>query len=130
MVAVVEHAARANQQMRRDTLLGAFWWGVLVLAFAGAIIVSFVVSPEDIASGAVTLAPPCPMRLLFQQDCPTCGMTRAFAALGHGRFSEALHYNRAAPIVFLGCFAAMLLGMNGVYRSIGAFRRALPGRFS
>jgi Protein of unknown function (DUF2752) len=116
--------------MRRDTLHGAFWWGVLALAFATVLIVSFVVSPEDITSGAVTLAPPCPMRLLLQRDCPTCGMTRAFAALGHGHLSEALYYNRAAPIVFLGCFAAMLLGMNGLYRSICAYRRALPRRLT
>lgn len=124
----MERLDPAFRRMQRDTLHGAFWWGVLAAAFATVLALSFVISPNDIASGAVSFTPPCPMKMLLQRDCPTCGMTRAFAALGHGHWHEALAYNRAAPLVFLGCFAAMLFGVVGLYRSICAYRRALPRR--
>jgi hypothetical protein len=43
--------------------------------------------------------PQCPVFRYLHVYCPGCGATRALAALLHGRFSNALHYN--AFVVFL-----------------------------
>lgn len=43
--------------------------------------------------------PQCPVFRYLHVYCPGCGATRAFAALLHGRFTDALHYN--ALVVFL-----------------------------
>jgi Protein of unknown function (DUF2752) len=124
----VEREGDVHVRIKRNTLWGALAWGTLIVAFGGVIVVSFVVSPEDIASGAVWLSPECPMRLLLHRECPTCGMTRAFAAIGHGQWNEALGYNRAAPIVFFAFVAAIIFGLLGLYRSIDAYRHASTRR--
>jgi len=59
-----------------------------------------LVTPEDIESGRVVLTPPCPYKQMTGRDCPSCGLTRAFAAIGHGRFDDAIHYHRGSPFVF------------------------------
>jgi hypothetical protein len=43
--------------------------------------------------------PQCPVFRYLHLYCPGCGATRALAALLHGRWIEALHYN--AFVVFL-----------------------------
>jgi hypothetical protein len=74
---------------------------VAVLApLALVLAISFVVTPEDVESGRVVLSPTCTYRRIFGRDCPTCGMTRAFAAMSHGRVGDAFRYNRAAPFVY------------------------------
>lgn len=117
-----------RQQLRRDALHSVFWWAVLVLAFSGVVATALFVSPDDLDSGRIALSPPCPTQLLWHRPCPTCGMTRGFAALGHGRWQDALGYNRGAPVAFAGCVAAMLFGAAGLVRSIHAYRRVSPRR--
>ncbi len=72
-------------------LLGA--GGALVVA------VALLVSPDDLDTGRVALSPPCPIKASSGRDCPSCGLTRGVAALGHGQWSRALAYNRASPLV-------------------------------
>lgn len=42
----------------------------------------------------------CLSRVLFDQECPGCGMTRACMRLAHGHWSEAAGFNRLAYAVF------------------------------
>lgn len=42
----------------------------------------------------------CPSRLLMKIPCPSCGMTRAFAALTHFDLAYALRANPASPLIF------------------------------
>jgi hypothetical protein len=65
--------------------------------FQASLIVSAVVSagallyrfpPEQ-----YSFYPQCPVFRWTHWRCPGCGTTRALAALLHGRFAEALHYN-------------------------------------
>lgn len=46
----------------------------------------------------------CPIHELFHLQCPGCGATRAVAALLHGHFTEAMHFN--ALVTLLLPFAA------------------------
>lgn len=60
----------------------------------------------------------CPFRAVLGLPCPSCGMTHAFVALGHGDLAAAWHYNAlSAPL-----FAFGLLWLMG--RLTGA--RTLP----
>jgi hypothetical protein len=65
-----------------------------------ALVVSFFVTPEDIEAGRVVLSPTCHFKATFGRECPTCGLTRAFCALSHGRLGDAQRYNRAAPALY------------------------------
>ncbi len=61
----------------------------IVLSLALAILVA--VPPEVLSRGPDI----CLWKHLFRLSaCPACGSTRALAALFHGRFSQALAYNR------------------------------------
>lgn len=95
--------------------------GVLVMMpLASALSISFAVTPEEIESGAVVVAPECHIKRVFGRPCPTCGLTRAFAALSHGRVDEAARYNRAALLVYalywLGALGAGAVALRSTIR--------------
>jgi hypothetical protein len=62
--------------------------------------------------------PRCPIYALTGWQCPGCGMTRALAALLHGRMVDALHWNPLAPF---------LVAALAVW-ALAAYRRALTGK--
>jgi hypothetical protein len=67
----------------------AFIWLVLMLVLmVGAVVVYTLFDPTRYA-----WMPQCPFRVLTGWSCPACGLQRAFHALLHGRFAEALAYN-------------------------------------
>lgn len=90
--------------------------------------ISFLVTPEDIESGRIVLSPPCAFRRVFGRPCPTCGLTRGFAALSHGRLALATQYNPLTVPVYgafwLGSIAALVLGARSAL-SLRAMR-SLP----
>jgi hypothetical protein len=103
------------EQMDRQELLAT------PLAF------SFAVSPADIESGRVQLTPKCPHLTHHGARCITCGMTRAFAAIGHGRLQTALRYNRGAlPLygAFIILTVASGLGLTAVCGRLAPRRSA------
>lgn len=108
--------------LARDAKLRLLAFGILGVALAGALALSFVVTPEDIESGRVVLAPSCPSKRFLGIECLSCGMTRAFCALGHGRWSEALDYNRASPLVFAAFGIGAVLALRAGARALGDWR--------
>lgn len=42
-------------------------------------------------------------------DCPGCGMTRAFHALSHGDFCEAVELNLLSPVLFFTFLLVLIL---------------------
>lgn len=101
--------------LRRHHRQNALTWGVLSTVLAFMLIVSFVVSPEDIDSGKVWLTPTCPSKRFFNVECPTCGMTRAFSALSRGHFRDAMAYNRGSPLFYLLTWVGVVWGaFNGI----------------
>lgn len=113
---------------RRDAVYRGLAYLMLFTPLALSLSISFAITPQELESGAVVLSPPCMSQLLFARPCPTCGMTRGFAAVSHGRFEQALHYNRAAPIVYLLYWTGAALGLVGAIRSGLAYRRMAPRR--
>lgn len=63
------------------------------------IVIALSVTADDLESGRVVLTQACPIKAKTGHDCPSCGMTRGVAALGHGEWSRAIAYNRASPLV-------------------------------
>ena len=82
------------------------WAGVaLDLAVAGGALAVLVVSLL-FAPGSLPDLPLCNFREWTGLPCIGCGMTRAFCAIGHGKFSSAWEYN---PLGFLFYAAAVAL---------------------
>lgn len=85
----------------------------LLAFFASALIISFVVTPDDLETGRVVLAPACTFHRLTGWQCPTCGLTRAFCALSHGQLETAWAYHRGALLVYVVFWlAAVSLGRS------------------
>lgn len=64
-----------------------------------------LVAPEAIARGPEL----CLWRNLFRLSaCPACGTLRALAAFFHGRFTEALNFNRNVVITAPALLAILL----------------------
>lgn len=71
---------------------------------AGALLLSFLVSPEGLPSVEV-----CSFKGLTGLPCPGCGLTRGFCAISHGRFREAWGFNAFAWPLY-GLSLALLPG--------------------
>jgi hypothetical protein len=76
-------------------------------AVATSIVLGAIVAVSSLwsASRAPTI---CLFQLLTTLPCPSCGMTRAFIALGHGHLRDAIAFNVASPFVY----AAAWLGLT------------------
>lgn len=99
----------------------AIMYAVCCAGLIGALVLSWTIDPHDIETGKVVLTPPCPSKVLLRRDCPSCGLTRGFCALGHGRWKQALGYNRGTPVFY----AAACIGVMASAVAAGvALRRA------
>ena len=98
-------------------------WVILFGITAGPVVTAFVVTPEAIESGAVVLSPPCPYKKATGHDCPSCGLSRGFSALAHGRWTDARRYHTATPVVFVVFVVvagwAARLGVRDARRAFG-----------
>ena len=104
---------------RRALILELVAFLSLALPLSAMLAISFMVTTGDIESGRIVLSPPCAFHQLFGLDCPMCGMTRAFAALSHGRLLVAWGYNRAAPMMYLAFWATTAWASGGAARALG-----------
>ena len=109
----------------RAELVGILIAASFFVVFSGVPLgVSFAVTPADIESGRVQLSPPCQYKATHGEPCPTCGLTRGFAALSHGELRDALGHNRWSVVLYAGAWL-MLLGSGSVLASaLGRYRRA------
>ena len=80
-------------------------WIVLIAAL-GVVGLSMSLSLKDSGGQVIVplintpLPPLCTLKRLTGLDCPGCGLTRSFVALGHGQWREAVRWNPAGPIWF------------------------------
>jgi hypothetical protein len=99
---------------RADAWLRLFAFGLLATFLVGALALSFAVTPEDLEAGRVVLSPGCALQRVFDRPCLGCGMTRAFAALGHGRLALAAAYNPLSPLVYAAFWLGAVYAAGGV----------------
>jgi hypothetical protein len=53
--------------------------------------------------GGIEIPQSCFIKTITGHDCPTCGITRSFIAIGHGDLGAALKYNPAGALAYLVC---------------------------
>ncbi len=104
--------------MKPGILIGA---AILFVATSTPLAVSFAISPDDLDSGRMTLTPPCPYRAQHGRPCVACGLSRAFAALSHGRLSDAQRFNPASPHAYGAAW--LLAGVSASALGVGLLRR-------
>ncbi|HOG51512.1 MAG TPA: DUF2752 domain-containing protein [Lentisphaeria bacterium] len=66
----------------------------------------------------------CPFLNLTSLPCPSCGMTRALAALLHGDFAAAMQWHAFAPLFLVLALAAWLWALSRL--TARSFFPALP----
>ena len=80
---------------KRDKAVSARWRRAIL--FGAALGALWCVPLDWVLADRVPL---CPFRHLLGWECLGCGMTRAFFSLLHGRWEEALRYNRLCVVAF------------------------------
>jgi hypothetical protein len=105
-------------------------WLLLLVSMGGIVLASFVLTPETLADGPFGFTLSCPTKALFGHACPTCGMSRAMAALAHGRWSDAVHYNLGAPVAYTFIWFGALFGAVQSAKTLRSITRARAWRKS
>lgn len=89
-------AGRANERLAS---------ALVVLAAAGVAGLSFLLRRPPLPF------PRCLFRWITGWPCPSCGLTRAFIALGHGRLAEAFFDNIMSPVLFAALAAILIMAL-------------------
>jgi len=99
--------------------VGLIVWAVYGLGAIAALAASFATTPAALDDGSAAV---CLLGVVIRphERCALCDMTHAFCALSHGRWDEAVAYNRLSPGFYAG---AWLLALSAVPCTI-AWRRA------
>lgn len=118
--------ATAASSSRRAYLEALGPWLAVLLPLGISLFVSFVVTPEAIERGDVVLSPPCSIKRLTGHDCPTCGLTRAFAAISHGDIALARRYHRGAPAIYAIYVVGVVVALAGSGRALHRLRVRRP----
>jgi hypothetical protein len=90
------------QRLRGESWVRRFIIGLS----AGVIVLSMLLSlgseREQVLLPVINqpLPPLCQLKMLTGIDCPGCGLTRSFIALGHGQWGESFRFNPAGPLWF------------------------------
>ena len=118
------HNHRRHPRHARGRWLGYPLWqvyllhGVLLVPLCLIFLTSFCVTPEEIESGRVALGPGCLFLRIFGAPCPFCGMSRAFCAISHGNFAQALRYNSGSLWLYAAAAAAALAALYSLLQTM------------
>lgn len=103
---VSQEVARRRQALRRIDLQSQ--WTVLiassvVIGLALLLSVPGTAREEDVIVPILNrpLPPLCSSKILFDRECPGCGLTRCFISMAHGDFARAWLFNPAGVYFFL-----------------------------
>ncbi|NOY75543.1 MAG: DUF2752 domain-containing protein [Kiritimatiellaeota bacterium] len=94
-------------------LFGPFW-GCLILSFIGTY------QQAEAHTGIFTFAPKCIFKTMTGHPCITCGLSRAFCAISHGQFAQAMQFHIFSAIWYL---VFLLFAIFGVFSLCLSFQR-------
>jgi hypothetical protein len=84
-----------------------YWPRLLALALLlGVLLVPLLAYDWVTSPGSLVL---CPLRAVTGIPCPSCGLTRALAHLGHGQLTEAVKFHPFSPLIFLMVMALVVM---------------------
>lgn len=69
-----------------------------------AVLAAIVVPPAVVEHGPVL----CPIRRATGQPCPSCGLTRSWSAVAHGRLGDGFRMHPLGPMAFVAAAALSL----------------------
>lgn len=82
---------------------------ILAAIGLGAVGLSFALGP----SFWQRLPELCAFQAMTGLPCPTCGITRSFAATAHGQLGLAFHYHAFGPFAFVAVLLSSLWAFTG-----------------
>ncbi len=82
---------------------------------AAAALLASVAIPSEVVEGGPAL---CPFRAATGLPCPSCGMSRSWSAMGHGRLRDASTFHLMGPITFVAAAGLVVAGDERVSRAI------------
>lgn len=82
---------------------------VLGLIGLGTVALSFALGPSFWQG----LPEMCAFQAMTGLPCPTCGITRSFAATAHGQLGLAFHYHALGPLAFVATLLASVWAFTG-----------------
>jgi hypothetical protein len=90
-----ECAPVGNEIIDDRPVLGQLPHLVVLTITTGIFLLSVFLEPSSLPSM-------CLIKNLTGRLCPTCGLVRAFCAISHGQWGEALKYNLLSPLFYSG----------------------------
>lgn len=101
-----EVAERRRQALRRLDLQTQWYILIassIVLGLALLLSVPGTAREEDVIVPILNqpLPPLCSSKILFDRECPGCGLTRCFISMAHGDFARAWFFNPAGVYFFV-----------------------------
>jgi hypothetical protein len=70
---------------------------------AAALLIAWVVPARRLDRGPIL----CPFRRVTGLPCPTCGLSRSWSALLHGRIQESVAFHPLGPLTLLAAVALL-----------------------
>jgi Protein of unknown function (DUF2752) len=93
----------------------------LLRRLAAAALVASVAIPSALIAAGPTI---CPFRAATGLPCPSCGMTRSWSAMGHGRVRDASGFHLMGPVTYLLAAGLVAVGDRRVSRLLDERSRA------
>lgn len=75
--------------------------GIYVTLLLLPIILSVDAAGERVRFGSLALPPSCVTKRVFDTNCPGCGLTRSFVAIGNGEIRKAARFHRIGPALYV-----------------------------
>jgi len=102
----INAAVRAGINVRQSRERHRFMLGLSLFVVVAAFLLQFHQGGALRFPGTdVSLPPLCGSRILFGVECPGCGLTRSFVALGAGDIQQSLRFNRVGWLLALAVVA-------------------------
>jgi uncharacterized protein DUF2752 len=75
--------------------------------------ISFIGTYQQAEShaGIFSYAPKCLFKSITGHPCITCGLSRAFCAISHGQFDQAIEFHKYSPIWYIGFLLFYIFGL-------------------
>jgi hypothetical protein len=126
--AIVESPDADRLERRRRELLDRHWTMLAVSLLVIMLSMTLRLNPSGSVGASwlpvSSLPPLCGSRALFGVECPGCGLTRSFVALGHGNWRESLRLHRVGWLLA----AAVVLQIPYRMYSLWELNRRVPDR--
>jgi hypothetical protein len=100
--------ATCSSDAREDRIEHLWLLAIAAAALMGSAWLQFgddgrLILPVPMTELRLSLIDTCWSRTVLGIPCPGCGLTRSFAAMAHGEFRSAFHFNPMGPILFILC---------------------------